>query len=169
MIPQQFPVTCHTDHIGPGSIFVVIKGFSEDGLQYVALALKKGAKEIVVQDDTIVTDELKVAIINHNAQLFRVTNTRRALAFLSSEAAGYPAKSLKIIGVTGTKGKTTTVHMLYNILIATGYKVACLNSVYNMIDGISYKSPLTTAQPDYLHQFEGLGRSSVLLAHSGKD
>ena len=50
-IPQIYPVTCHTDHVGPESIFVVIKGYKEDGSKYIKKAIKLGAKKIVLEKD----------------------------------------------------------------------------------------------------------------------
>ncbi len=152
-MPTIYPVTAHTQHVGSGSTFVAIKGFKEDGVQFIPDALARGATKIVVADDAVITDEVQHAIRRHNAQLVRFQNTRQALAELSAEAAGYPAQKLKIIGFTGTKGKTTSVYLLEHILRMNGFKTARITGVANMICGQEIPASLTTPQPDYLHQF----------------
>ena len=152
-LPTVFPVTSHTDHVGSGSTFVVINGFNENGIRYIPQALVRGAQHIIVQHDTVIPPD-SIALINKTGvTINRVDNTRLALAQLSAQAAGYPAKRLKIIGVTGTKGKTTTVFLLAHILGHAGYKTALISTVKNIIDGHRFASSLTTPQPDYLHQF----------------
>lgn len=153
VMPTMYPVTAHTQYVGSGSTFVAIKGFKEDGVQFISDALARGATKIVVAQDAQVTQEVQHAIQAHNAQLVRVKNTRQALAELSAEAAGYPAQKLNIIGFTGTKGKTTSVYLLEHILRMNGFKTARITGVANMICGQEIPANLTTPQPDYLHQF----------------
>lgn len=155
-MPKVFPVACHTDHVGPGTTFIAIKGDKQDGTAYIAQALLSGASTIVVQQDVELKDDILVAIKRAGATLQRVSNTRQALALLSAQANGYPSKKLKIIGVTGTKGKSSTVFMLEHILNQAGYKTALLSTVYNKITGTVLPSFLTTEQPDYLHSFFSL-------------
>lgn len=152
-MPATFPVTCHTDHVGRGSTFVAIKGFKEDGVKYIVEALHRGASTIVVEHDVIITPAAQSALKVFGAQLVRVGNARKSLAQLAAQAAGSPARALSIIGVTGTKGKTTTVHLTAHLLRQAGYRTALVSSVYTMIDGDAHRSPLTTPQADYLHQF----------------
>lgn len=162
--PTIFPVTCHTDQVGPGSTFVVIKGFKTDGLLFVPRALERGATLIIVQEDVVIPAELQLLIDDKGAVVHRVADTRKALADLSARAAGYPAHKLHIIGITGTKGKTTTSFLLKHILSHAEYRTALLSTAGNYIDGGNcidtgnyidemFPAPLTTAQPDYLHQF----------------
>lgn len=152
-LPTIFPVTCHTDQVGPGSTFVVIKGFKTDGLLFVPRALERGASVIVVQHDICIPSELQQLIYGKGATVQRVTDTRKALAALSAQAADYPAPKVHIIGITGTKGKTTTSFLLKHILSHTGHRTALLSTAGNYIDDEMFLAPLTTAQPDYLHQF----------------
>ena len=151
--PSLYPVTCHTAHVGPGSTFVAIKGLKDDGAQYIEKALELGATTIVVEHDAKLTDVIQQKIQEKQAKLVVVHNTRKALAELSAQAHGYPAKSLKIIGITGTKGKTTTTFLIEHILRTAGYKTALLSTVKNQILGQVFGAELTTAQPDYLHTF----------------
>lgn len=128
-LPKTYPVTCHTDHVGQGSTFVAINGFENDGTKYIDLAIKKGATKIIVE------------------------NTRKALAELSSKALNNPAEKLKIIGITGTKGKTTTTYLIDHILKEAGFKTALLGTIKNKILDFEIQSERTTPQSDYLHMF----------------
>jgi UDP-N-acetylmuramoyl-L-alanyl-D-glutamate--2,6-diaminopimelate ligase len=150
--PSIYPVACHTDHIGIGSIFVAIKGMHNDGTSYITLALQKGATKIVIDQSVTLADDLS-ALINKQAELVRVPNTRQALALMSAKALNFPANKLKIIGITGTKGKTTTSFLVEHLLLAAGHKTALLTSVYNKIDTTILKTGMTTPHPDYLHVF----------------
>lgn len=152
-MPAIYPVTAHTQHVGRGSTFVAIKGFKEDGIVYIPEALKRGATTIVVAHDAELTTTVFEMIADYKAELVRVENTRHTLAALAAAAAGYPARSLKIIGFTGTKGKTTSVYLLEHILRTSGIKTARITGISNMIDGVELPANLTTPQPDYLHQF----------------
>lgn len=148
-----FPVSCHTDHIGPGSTFVVIQGLTENGVKYIPLAIVKGATRIVIQHNTMIADEIAAHIKEKQVELVHVENSRKALALLSAQAVGYPAQTLKIIGITGTKGKTSTSFLVEHILKYAGYKTALLGTVKNSIAGVDVPATLTTPQPDYLHMF----------------
>jgi len=152
-LPKTFPVTCHTDYVGPGSIFVAIHGQKQNGVDFIPLALERGAKKIVVQSDAVIPVALQKEITAAGAQLLRVENTRLALAQMSAQAHDCPAKKLKILAVTGTKGKSSTVFMLEHLLRSAGYKTALLSTVHNKIDTTIFPAELTTAQPDYLHSF----------------
>ncbi len=151
-LPTIWPVACHTDHIGLNSTFVAIQGQALNGLAYILLALQKGATKIVV-DAQVVNTELVNLVASFNAELITVINTRAALSSLSAQAWGYPANQLQIIGVTGTKGKTTSVYALRHILAQSGQQVAMLSGVENMIGNHKFAANLTTPQPDYLHMF----------------
>ncbi|PKN03442.1 UDP-N-acetylmuramoyl-L-alanyl-D-glutamate--2,6-diaminopimelate ligase [Candidatus Dependentiae bacterium HGW-Dependentiae-1] len=156
IFPSQYLVACHTDNVGPGTIFVAVPGKKEDGILYIPLALEKGAIKIVVQHDVVLTQELLDLITRKGVVLERVVDARKALALLSAQAYGYPAKKLHIIGITGTKGKTTTTYILAHILRASGYKTAMLSTVENMIGDTVFTAKLTTQHPDYLHTFFAL-------------
>jgi UDP-N-acetylmuramoyl-L-alanyl-D-glutamate--2,6-diaminopimelate ligase len=153
MLPKIWPVTCHTDQVGPGSTFVAIAGKHEHGISYLAQAIELGATKIVIALGTILSPEILAKILELKIELLEVSNCRQALSNLSAAAWGYPAKKLKIIAVTGTKGKTTSVYSLKHLLSSAGYKTAMLTGVHNIIDHISYDAPLTTPHPDYLQMF----------------
>lgn len=153
VLPCLWPVTCHTDYVGKNSTFVAIKGNTFDGITYVPLALQKGARTIIAEHTADVSQEILDAIKAADANLKFVANARRALAIESAQAWGNPADKLKIIAITGTKGKTTTSWLLYHLLHNAGYKTALLSTVSNKIGNESFETQLTTQQPDYLHAF----------------
>ncbi len=152
-MPVTFPVAAHTDNVGQGTIFVAISGQHYDGILYIPQAIAKGASRIIIQQNAVVPEDILLLLTMHEIPLTRVDNPRKALAELSNQMADYPSKQLKIIGITGTKGKTTSVYILEALLKRMGKKVARLSTVSNAIDGYELTAPLTTAQPDYLHQF----------------
>lgn len=151
MMPRIYPVTCHTNHVGTGSTFVAIQGYAHNGSTHIVRALKKGASRIVVDQE--LSPELLTLIDKYGASLERVDNARKALASLSAQATDHAHAKLKLIGVTGTKGKTTTAHILFHILRGAGIKAGLLSTVGNAIGEVQLSAPLTTPQPDYLHQF----------------
>src|SRR5438105_1467147 len=153
ILPTIYPVTCHTDFVGNGSTFVAIKGFSRDGAFYIKEAVQKGATTIVVAHETVISDELLQFLYEHVVTLQRVADTRIALAQLSAQAADFHAQKLKIFGITGTKGKTTTAYLVAAMLKRAGFKTALLSSEQNMINDQAFAASLTTPQPDYIHQF----------------
>lgn len=153
LMSKNFLVTSHTKYVGKGSIFVAVKGQKENGIDYIVQALQKGAKTIVIQKDVLLPDEILYVIQSHGAVLARVENPRRALAQLSAQAYGYPAHKVKIIAVTGTKGKTTTSWLLAHLLSQAGKKTALLSTVRNRIGNVELPTELTTPQPDYIHAF----------------
>lgn len=152
-LPLVYPVTCHTDHVGPGSTFVAIQGMKDDGVKYIENALTLGATKIVLDESVVLSPSLQALITEKKAFVMKVSNTRQALATLSAQAHQFPSRDMHIIGVTGTKGKTTTAFLIEHILRTAGYKTALLSTVKNCILDESFDAHLTTPQPDYLHTF----------------
>ena len=152
-MPTIFPVASHTDNVGKNSIFVVIKGLSRDGLEFVPLAIERGASRIVVEKTILFPEGLLKLCNEQKVVIEYVDNSRKALAELSAQAAGYPSKKLQLYGVTGTKGKTSSVWILYHMLCNLGVKAALISTVGNYIGTYSCNTGMTTPQPDYIHQF----------------
>lgn len=110
--------------IEKGDVFVAISGLKEDGHTYIEEAIEKGAIGIIVQKDY----EVKA---NENVTFVKVQDTRIALAKVAAKYYDTPASKLKIIGITGTKGKTTTAYMIRDILLASGKKTGMIGTIYN--------------------------------------
>lgn len=153
VLPKIFPVTCHTDYIGENSTFVAIKGAQLDGIKFIPTALARGAKKIVIQENDIIPENILSEVQKVNAEIIKVKNCRQALSNLSAQALNYPAKKLRIIGITGTKGKTTSTFVMRHILSTAGYKTAMISGVYNMILDEILPAQLTTPHPDYIQNF----------------
>lgn len=159
LMPERFPVTAHSDFVSKDGIFVSIKGTQQDGALFIPEALSKGAKHIIADERCSIDKDLRQLIKKHDASLEIVTDARKALAIKSAHAAGDPATKLTLVGVTGTKGKTTTCFLLEHML-KTGYKTALLSSAGNKIleapMPTKLSAPQATPQADYLHQFLAL-------------
>ncbi|MCK4265545.1 UDP-N-acetylmuramoyl-L-alanyl-D-glutamate--2,6-diaminopimelate ligase [Candidatus Babeliales bacterium] len=150
MIPTIYPVTCHTDHVGEGSVFVAINGFKENGIEYIEKAIQKGATSIFSED----LGQCQQLSRKYPKIVFQLTDdSRKTLATLSSEFLGNPSSKLKIIGVTGTKGKTTTAYIIEHILRSAGHKTALIGTIKNKILDREVSADLTTPESDYLHMF----------------
>ena len=116
--------------ITQNSLFVCVKGAVADGHSFAAEAAEKGAAALVVSDEVHVPDTVTV---------IKVEDTRYALALLSAAYFDYPAEELKVIGITGTKGKTTTTYMVKSILEGAGYKVGLIGTIETIIGDLCLK------------------------------
>jgi len=151
--PRTFRVACHTARVGPSTIFVAIPGTNRNGNDFVPRAIRLGASRIVLQYHSDRIEKAAAAAHAADIPVDYVACARKALAEYSAHAYGYPQSRMYIIGVTGTKGKTTTVSLIYHILRWAGISAALMSSAGNGIHGHRLPPSLTTAQPDYLHAF----------------
>ena len=103
-------------------LFICIQGANFDGHSAAADAVKAGAAVLVVSHEVDLPADAKVTVI-------KVADTRYAMAFISANYFGNPADSMKIIGVTGTKGKTTTAYLVKYILEKAGFKVGLVGTI----------------------------------------
>ena len=115
----------HSDSrkIKQGGLFIAINGFAKDGIQFIPSAIENGAIAVIVEP-TVDIDSLE-----YDIPIISVANTRKALAILSCNFYDNPSKKLKLIGVTGTKGKTTSTFMIKSILQQAGHKVGLIGSI----------------------------------------
>ncbi len=125
----------------PGSLFVCIKGFATDGHQYIRSAIENGAIAILVQDEV---GDIAVPCI-------KAADTRKALAQIAANFYDHPEKKLKIVGVTGTNGKTTVTTLIKSVLEFSGKKVGLIGTNENMIGSEVLPTERTT--PESLELF----------------
>lgn len=121
-------------------VFVAIKGTLSDGHNFIEKALSLGAIAVVCE-------EFPEVIVN-GVTYIKVKDTNVALAFLSANYYENPSENIRLVGVTGTNGKTTIASLLYQLLKKAGYKVGLLSTVKIMVDETEYKATHTT--PDSL-------------------
>lgn len=126
--------------VTPGQLFFALKGEAADGHDFISGAVAKGATAVVCEHLPASCDE-KVCYIE-------VPDSHYAMGCIAAEFYGHPARQLKLVGITGTNGKTTTVTLLYRLFRALGYKVGLLSTVANYIDDNMLKADRTT--PDAL-------------------
>ena len=139
----------NSKEVKEGYMFVAIKGFSTDGHQFVENAIENGAKCVMLQEGC----DLKSLTIPEDITVLMVKDTREALAICSSNFYGNPSAQLKLIGVTGTKGKTTTTFMIKEILEKAGKKVGLIGTIATYINGKRIKdSDRTTPESLELQQ-----------------
>lgn len=124
-------------------LFICIEGANFDGHDFAVEAAKK-AKVLVVSREVSGLEQENVTVI-------KVENTRYAMAFISAAYFGYPAEKLKVIGVTGTKGKTTTTYLVKSILENAGYKVGLVGTI-EVIIGEEHIHAVNTTPESYVLQ-----------------
>ncbi len=133
-----------TRKIAADYIFVAIRGTQTDGHQYIDTAIEKGAKVIVCEE--------MPANINQTVTYIQVSQTEKALGFLARNFYGNPSSKLKLVGVTGTNGKTTTATLLYRVFLRLGYKVGLFSTVRNYINNNVLETTHTTSDQIQLNR-----------------
>lgn len=126
--------------IEANDLFVAVRGTITDGHNYIEKAIKDGATSIVCE---VLPETLQDGIT-----YIEVANSNQALAFMAANYFEHPSENLKLVGVTGTNGKTTVTSLLYQLFKKAGYKVGLLSTVKIMVDNTEYKATHTT--PDSL-------------------
>ncbi len=121
----------NSKEVNKGDMFVAIKGFDFDGHEHIGEAIEKGAKVVLAQTDGISKEEIKQ--IPEDVTLVLAENTRYALAIAACNFYHNPSQKVKLIGVTGTKGKTTTTYMIRDILQKQGIRVGLIGTVASYV------------------------------------
>lgn len=132
--------------ISRGCLFICIEGANFDGHNFAAEAVEKGAAALVVSKEVEGLGESGVTVV-------RVADTRYAMAFISAAYFGNPAEKLKVIGITGTKGKTTTTYLVKSILENAGYKVGLVGTIETIIGDTHIPAENTTPESYLLQQY----------------
>ncbi|SHG94584.1 UDP-N-acetylmuramoylalanyl-D-glutamate--2,6-diaminopimelate ligase [Thermosyntropha lipolytica DSM 11003] len=135
--------------VKPGSLFICIRGFKADGHNYISEALLRGAVAILAEEIREVAADITYILTG---------NTRSAMAKVASNFYGRPSSFMRVIGVTGTNGKTTTTHLIQNILTQASLKTGILGTLYARVDDYKKEMGHTTPEALEIEEFMSLCR-----------
>jgi UDP-N-acetylmuramoyl-L-alanyl-D-glutamate--2,6-diaminopimelate ligase len=127
-----------------GSLFIAVKGYKSDGHDFIGAAVKAGASAIVC--------EILPAMQDKGICWVKTPDSAKALGFAASNFYGNPSSLIKLVGVTGTNGKTTIATLLYRMFISLGYKCGLFSTVCNYINGKELPATHTTPDPVQLNR-----------------
>ncbi|MHB0913017.1 MAG: UDP-N-acetylmuramoyl-L-alanyl-D-glutamate--2,6-diaminopimelate ligase [Armatimonadota bacterium] len=133
--PEITGIDYDSRKVKPGSLFVCISGDRFDGREFASEAVRAGASAVVAEDSL----DLPVPVVI-------VPDAREALPLLANKFYGYPSRSLKMVGVTGTKGKTTTTYMIESIFTAAGMEAGLVGTIGARLRGESVPQDRTTPE-----------------------
>lgn len=134
-------IHCDSREVKDDSLFVAVKGLVSDGHSFIEKAVEKGAR-VIISEKEIETD----------ARLFVVKDSRAALSKISDNFYGNPSKALKVIGVTGTNGKTSITYMIESILDKAGIKSGVIGTINYRFGGDIFPNPRTTPESHDLNR-----------------
>ncbi|MCR5007559.1 MAG: UDP-N-acetylmuramoyl-L-alanyl-D-glutamate--2,6-diaminopimelate ligase [Oribacterium sp.] len=155
----------------PQTVFVCMKGANVDSHKYIPDVISKGCTAIVVEEN-LSEAGIDQAAIGKDITIVKVANSREALAKLSASRFGHPSEELTVIAITGTKGKTTTAHMIHQILESAGKKAGCIGTTGVEYCGKHIPTKNTTPESyDLQHYFRDMvdeGCSYVVMEASSQ-
>jgi len=138
-------ITADSRKVFDNYLFVAIKGVQADGREFIPKAINEGAKVIVYEGDA----DTSVPAVTY----IKVKSSAEAIGKLASAWYDHPSSKLKLVGVTGTNGKTTTATLLYNMFRKLGYKAGLLSTVCNYVEDTKFPATHTTPDPVTLNEF----------------
>jgi UDP-N-acetylmuramoyl-L-alanyl-D-glutamate--2,6-diaminopimelate ligase len=147
--PPIAGITHDSRAVGPGWLFVCLIGQNFDGHRFAPQAVEQGAAAVVAQQNALET--LGITLPPH-IPIVEVPDTRKAFPLLACAFYDDPSHALKVIGVTGTNGKTTTTRMIANILRTAGERVGTIGTLGAELDGAALPSEHTTPEADQLQE-----------------
>jgi UDP-N-acetylmuramoyl-L-alanyl-D-glutamate--2,6-diaminopimelate ligase len=127
----------------PGAVFVAIEGTTVDAHNFIPKVIEQGCTTIIAQ---------KAIEVAENVNLIVVNDTSKALGIMSANFYDNPSQQLKLVGITGTNGKTTTTTLLHNLFMELGHKSGLLSTVVNKIGSVEIPSTHTTPNPVELNE-----------------
>ncbi|CCH03415.1 UDP-N-acetylmuramyl-tripeptide synthetase [Fibrella aestuarina BUZ 2] len=135
-------LTMDSRRVGPGSLFIAVRGTVSDGHSFIPKAIEQGATAILCEELPAERPEA----LPESVTFVQVENAPRAMGFLAANFYGHPSKKIKLVGVTGTNGKTSVATLLFRLFRALGYRCGLLSTVQNQID--DEVIPTTHTTPD---------------------
>lgn len=152
------------------SLFICIPGANADGHDFADEVVEKGARVLVVERDIALSPKKDSS--QKDVTVIKVKDARYAMAFLSAAWFGNPAEEMKIIGITGTKGKTTTTYLVKSILEHAGHKVGLIGTIEVIIGGKRIHAVNTTPESyllqEYFRQMADAGCDTVVMEVSSQ-
>ena len=142
-------VCCDSRKVTPGAAFIAVRGFAGDGHKFIASAIGKGASAVLYEDEEALRGQLEGldGAVREKVALVRVPDSRYAVAMAADAFYGHPSRSLTLVGITGTNGKTTTVTLLYHLFTNLGYRCGLLSTIANYVGDRMLETANTTADP----------------------
>lgn len=137
-------IAYHSEKIEKKAVFFAIDGHKEHGASYISEGIRNGIEAVVLGGEAYYIDRDQCA--KHNVTVIHVSDVRKALAKSASRMYDEPSKKMLVIGVTGTKGKTTVTYMIRQILEAAGIKTGLIGTIYSGFEGNFTLSEMTTPQ-----------------------
>ena len=157
-------VTSDSRQARPGNVFVALGGSRTDGHEYLSAAAEQGALALVIEADRKSGLQLPAGI-----PVISVRNTYKALAEISSALQGFPGQQLRLVGVTGTNGKTTVTHLIEQMLEDQGKKVGLIGTLgrkttkQQSYDSTGHTTPMATELQEILHEMKAEGNEFVVM------
>jgi len=130
-------ITTHSQKVLPGTLFICIEGFRVDGHNYINEAIQKGAKAVLISKEVPILPSLTY---------IKVPDCRQATSIIANTFYDFPSSKLKLIGITGTNGKTTTAYLIESILHTAGYKPARISTISYKIGDVEIPARQTTPE-----------------------
>ena len=153
-------ITANSKEIKPGSLFVAVKGLKDDGHLFINAAEKAGAAAVVGEGELSTLGRV-------NTPYARVSDSKLALSELAADFYGHPARKLKIIGITGTSGKTTTTYLVESILAAAGHRVGLIGTILyrlgNKVLASTHTTPGAVELQKLLSEMCSMGCTAVAM------
>ena len=140
-------ICCDSRKVSQGALFVAVKGFASDGHDYIAIAIGKGAR-VIVYEDQEAFDRQVIHFYEADGVVFvKAESSRYALAIMAANFYDNPSEKLTLVGITGTNGKTTTVTLLHRMFTALGYNCGLLSTIANYVGNKGTEAVNTTSDP----------------------
>ena len=137
-------LACHSKQVRPGDLFIAMEGAEADGHAFIHEAVARGAAAVVAQ---------RLPVLSRACPCVVVPDTRAALVRIAARFYGHPSRKLRLIGVTGTNGKTTTTYLMKTILEAAGFRAGLLGTIRYHIGERVVPSTNTTPGPLELQRY----------------
>ena len=140
-------ICCDSRKVSQGSLFVAVKGFASDGHDYISIAIGKGARVIVYEDQEAFDRQVIHSNESEGVVFIKADSSRYSLAVMAANFYDNPSRKLTLVGITGTNGKTTTVTLLYRMFTAMGYSCGLLSTIANYVGDKGTEAVNTTSDP----------------------